>query len=36
MDIVIKPMKSDSEIRGKAYVHWKAWRDAYSGLIDRT
>lgn len=36
MDIVIKPMKSDSEIRGKAYVHWKAWQDAYSGLIDRT
>ncbi len=23
MDIVIKPMESDSEIRGKAYVHWK-------------
>ena len=36
MDIVIKPMKSDSEIRGKAYVHWKAWQDTYSGLIDRT
>ena len=36
MDIVIKPMESDSEIRGKAYVHWKAWQDTYSGLIDQT
>lgn len=36
MDIVIKPMESDSEIRGKAYVHWKSWQDAYSGLIDQT
>ena len=36
MDIVVKPMESDSEIRGKAYVHWKSWQDAYSGLIDRT
>ena len=35
MDIKIKPMESDSEIRGKAYVHWKAWQDAYSGLIDQ-
>lgn len=35
MDIVIKPMESDSEIRGKAYVHWKSWQDAYSGLIDQ-
>lgn len=34
MDIIIKPMESDSEIRGKAYVHWKAWQDAYSGLVD--
>lgn len=35
MDIVIKPMESDSEIRGKAYVHWKSWQDAYSGLVDQ-
>ena len=36
MDIVIKPMESDSEIRGKAYVHWKSWQDSYSGLMDQT
>ena len=35
MDIVIKPMESDSEIRGKAYVHWKAWQETYSGLVDQ-
>lgn len=36
MDIVIKPMESDSEIRGKAYVHWKSWQDTYAGLIDQS
>ena len=35
MDIIIKQMESDDEIRGKAYVHWKSWQDAYSGLVDR-
>ena len=35
MGIEIKPMQSDSEIRGKAYVHWKAWHEAYTGLIDQ-
>ena len=35
MDIVIKPMESDSEIRGKAYVHWKAWQETYIGLVDQ-
>ena len=35
MGIVIKQMESDSEIRGKAYVHWKAWQEAYAGLVDQ-
>ncbi len=35
MDIRIKPMESDAEIRGKAYVHWKAWQETYPGLVDR-
>ena len=35
MNIIIKPMESDSEIRGKAYVHWKAWQETYTGLIDQ-
>ena len=36
MEIIIKQMESDEEIRGKAYVHWKAWQEAYAGLIDQT
>ena len=35
MNIIIKPMESDSEIRGKAYVHWKAWQETYTGLVDQ-
>ncbi len=34
MNIIIKPMETNAEIRGKAYVHWKAWQEAYAGLID--
>ncbi len=33
MNIVIKKMSSDAEIRGKAYVHWKAWQEAYPGIV---
>ena len=33
MDIEIKSMETDEEIRGKAYVHWKAWHEAYPGLV---
>ena len=35
MNINIKPMETDDEIRGKAYVHWKAWQEAYAGLVDQ-
>lgn len=35
MNIIIKPMEPDSEIREKAYVHWKAWQETYSGLVDQ-
>ncbi len=34
MPIAIKPMETDDETRAKAYVHWKAWQEAYAGLID--
>ena len=34
MDIIIKPMETDDEIRGKAYVHWKSWQESYAGIID--
>ena len=29
-------METEDEIRGKAYVHWKAWKEAYTGLIDQS
>ena len=35
MSIVIKKMESDDEIQGKAYVHWKSWHEAYTGIIDQ-
>ncbi len=35
MDIIIKPMETEDEIRGKAYVHWKSWQDSYRGMVDQ-
>ena len=35
MEIMIKKMESDDEIRGKAYVHWKCWQEAYTGMISQ-
>ena len=33
MSITYKKLETDDEIRGKAYVHWKAWQEAYAGII---
>lgn len=30
----IKPMESEEEIKGKAYVHYKSWHETYTGLVD--
>ena len=30
----LKQLETEEEIKGKAKVHWQAWREAYSGLID--
>ena len=35
MDIIIKKMEIEDEIMGKAYVHWKAWHEAYPGLVSQ-
>ena len=35
MSIVIKKMETEEEIRGKGYVHWKAWQETYPGLISQ-
>lgn len=34
MNVLIKKMETDSEIRGKAYVHFRSWHEAYRGLVD--
>lgn len=31
---LIKPMESEDEINGKAYVHYKSWHETYTELID--
>ena len=31
--VEIKKMETDDEIKGKAYVHWKSWHEAYPGLV---
>jgi ribosomal protein S18 acetylase RimI-like enzyme len=36
MDITIKKMESDAEIKGKAFVHWKSWQEAYPGIVDQS
>lgn len=35
MSIIIKPMETDEEIKGKAYVHWKCWQETYPGLVSQ-
>ena len=34
MAIIIKPMETEDEIRGKAFVHWKSWQESYRGIVD--
>lgn len=31
--ITVKPMETDDEIRGKTYVHWSCWHEAYAGIV---
>ena len=35
MDIEIKKMETEEETRGKAYVHWCVWHEAYLGLVSQ-
>lgn len=35
MHITIKKMETEDEIRGKAFVHWRAWHEAYPGLVSQ-
>lgn len=31
--VVIKPMETNDELMGRAYVNWQAWRESYTGII---
>ena len=33
MAVLVKPMETEDELARKAYVHWKAWHEAYRELI---
>lgn len=35
MEITIKKMETDEEIKGKAFVHFKSWQEAYSGIVEQ-
>lgn len=35
MSIILKRMETDEEIKGKAFVHWQAWHEAYPGLVSQ-
>ncbi|MBP5208420.1 MAG: GNAT family N-acetyltransferase [Clostridia bacterium] len=35
MNIIIKKMETDGEIRGKGFVHYTSWQQAYRGIVDR-
>ena len=35
MSITLKKPKTDDEIKGKTYVHWKSWHEAYTGLVSQ-
>ena len=35
MNIIVKKMETDEEKRGKAYVHWKSWQEAYPGMVSQ-
>ena len=33
INIIIKRMETDEEIKGKAFVHFQSWQEAYSGIV---
>ena len=35
MNIILKKMETDEEIKGKAWVHWKSWHEAYSEIVSQ-
>ena len=35
MNVIVKPMETEAETKGKAYVHWRSWHEAYSNLVSQ-
>ena len=35
MSIIIKKMETADEIKGKAFVAWRSWHEAYTGLVSQ-
>ena len=35
MNVLIKKMETEEEIRGKAFVAWRAWHETYPGLLSQ-
>lgn len=35
MNIAIKKMETDDEIKGRAFVAWHSWRVAYKGIVNQ-
>lgn len=35
MNIIIKQMDTEDEIKGKAYVHWRSWHEAYPNFVSQ-
>ncbi len=36
MNVIVKAMETEEEIRGKAYVHWRSWQEAYPGIVPQS
>lgn len=32
----MKKMETDHEIKGKAFVHFRSWQEAYTGIVDQS
>ncbi|WP_439239293.1 GNAT family N-acetyltransferase [Streptococcus suis] len=35
LEMMIKPLETEREMLGKAYVHWKSWQEAYADLLPK-
>lgn len=35
MEFEVRKLESDSDKKGKAYVHWKSWHEAYSEIVSK-